>query len=303
MPPPKGALPPRPRSALTVAGLDPSGGAGLAADLRGFAAAGVWGCAVCAALTVQSTRGVRAVHPVEPRLLAAQVGELLGDVRVSAVKTGALGSAANIRQMIRLAGVYPSIPLVVDPVMVPSRARGARHRLDGGAGALAAMRALVRRATLVTPNLDEAAALLGAELVTAAEARDAAAAGAGGGAAGGRGGGARAAAAALVRAGARAALVKGGHGSGAESVDWLATPARVVRIAGPRRRGPAIHGTGCALAALIAGHLAARAHRRAPSDDELAAAARWARRRLDAALIQPHRIGNGLAVALVQGGS
>ncbi len=283
MPPPKGALPPRPRSALTVAGLDPSGGAGLAADLRGFAAAGVWGCAVCAALTVQSTRGVRAVHPVEPRLLAAQVGELLGDVRVSAVKTGALGSAANIRQMIRLAGVYPSIPLVVDPVMVPSRARGARHRLDGGAGALAAMRALVRRATLVTPNLDEAAALLGAELVTAAEARDAAAA--------------------LVRAGARAALVKGGHGSGAESVDWLATPARVVRIAGPRRRGPAIHGTGCALAALIAGHLAARAHRRAPSDDELAAAARWARRRLDAALIQPHRIGNGLAVALVQGGS
>lgn len=283
MPPPKGALPPRPRSALTVAGLDPSGGAGLAADLRGFAAAGVWGCAVCAALTVQSTRGVRAVHPVEPRLLAAQVGELLGDVRVSAVKTGALGSAANIRQMIRLAGVYPSIPLVVDPVMVPSRARGARHRLDGGAGALAAMRALVRRATLVTPNLDEAAALLGAELVTAAEAR--------------------AAAAALVRAGARAALVKGGHGSGAESVDWLATPARVVRIAGPRRRGPAIHGTGCALAALIAGHLAARAHRRAPSDDELAAAARWARRRLDAALIQPHRIGNGLAVALVQGGS
>ena len=283
MPPPKGALPPRPRSALTVAGLDPSGGAGLAADLRGFAAAGVWGCAVCAALTVQSTRGVRAVHPVEPRLLAAQVGELLGDVRVSAVKTGALGSAANIRQMIRLAGVYPSIPLVVDPVMVPSRARGARHRLDGGAGALAAMRALVRRATLVTPNLDEAAALLGAELVTAAEARDAAAA--------------------LVRAGARAALVKGGHGSGAESVDWLATPARVVRIAGPRRRGPAIPGTGCALAALIAGHLAARAHRRAPSDDELAAAARWARRRLDAALIQPHRIGNGLAVALVQGGS
>jgi hydroxymethylpyrimidine/phosphomethylpyrimidine kinase len=266
------------RAALTIAGLDPSGGAGIAADLRAFHAAGVWGCAVCACLTVQSTRGVRAVHPVAPRVVGAQAVEILEDVRIGAIKTGALGSAAVVREVAKLARGYPLVPLVVDPVMIPSRLLAPRARLDGP-GALPAMRRLLKHATLVTPNLAEASALLG-ESVDGGSAADAALE--------------------LVRLGARAALVKGGHARGAESIDLLATRSGVAVIAGPRRRTPPLHGTGCTLAALIAGKLAGKARRSLPSDAEIEAAARWARRRLDQALRRPQRPGNGLALLDVQ---
>jgi hydroxymethylpyrimidine/phosphomethylpyrimidine kinase len=258
-------------TALTIAGLDPSGGAGLTADLRSFEAAGVWGAAVCAALTVQSTRGVRAVRAVPAALVLDQAREVLGDARVQAVKTGALGSAANARAVFTLLTEHPRLPFVVDPVMLPTRGAGAT--LHGRT--LAPLRALALAATLVTPNLAEAAALLG-EPVSEGEARDAAAA--------------------LVAAGARAALVKGGHGGGAESVDWLAMPGRVVRIARPRRRTPPLHGTGCALASLIAGRLAALGGA-APA--QLVDAVRWARARLDRALAAPLVVGGGLSVLSV----
>ncbi len=97
-------------TALAIAGLDPSGGAGLAADLRSFGAAGVWGAAVCAALTVQSTRGVRAVRPVPAALVLEQAREVLADARVRAFKTGALGSAANARAVAALLADHPSVP-------------------------------------------------------------------------------------------------------------------------------------------------------------------------------------------------
>jgi hydroxymethylpyrimidine/phosphomethylpyrimidine kinase len=267
-------------TALTIGGLDPSGGAGISADLRAFCGAGVWGAAVCAALTVQSTRGVRLVRPIAPALVKAQAEEVLTDARVRAIKTGALGSAGNARVVAALIAAHPRIPAIVDPVMIPSRrrARSTQARLDGG---VTALRALARKATLVTPNLAEAGALLGARVASLEEAR--------------------AAAVALVEAGAFAALVKGGHGGGDEAVDWLAIQGRavkVVRIARPRRKTPPLHGTGCTLASLIAGRLAALASGRArlPSDVELIAAVRWARARLDRAIQTPRVTGRGLRV-------
>ncbi len=150
-------------TALAIAGLDPSGGAGLAADLRSFGVAGVWGAAVCTTLTVQSTRGVRAVRAVPAALVLEQAREVLADARVRALKTGALGSAANARAVLALLAEHPDIPSVVDPVMIPSRraarAGAARPALHGRA--IGPLRALAAAATIVTPNLDEAAALLG----------------------------------------------------------------------------------------------------------------------------------------------
>lgn len=264
-------------SALAIAGLDPSGGAGLAADLRAFAAAGVWGNAVCAALTVQSTRGVRKVRAVGAELVIEQAREVLADARVRAIKTGALGSAANVRAVIALINEHARVPSVVDPVMLPSRKSGrdgAQRSLHGTN--TAPLRELASLATLVTPNLAETAALLQLD-VSAEDAPEAARA--------------------LVEAGARAALVKGGHGGGDESVDWLALRGgRLVRIARPRRATPPLHGTGCTLASLIAGRLAARAGRGAPSDEAIVEAARWARARLDRAISRPLAVGAGLRV-------
>ncbi len=263
-------------TALAIAGLDPSGGAGLAADLRAFEAAGIWGAAVCAALTVQSTRGVRAVKPVATRLVLDQAREVIADARVRAVKTGALGSAANARAITALLADNAHIPSVVDPVMIPSR--GARDATLAGR-ALGPLRALAARATVVTPNLPEASALLG-HVVADDEAP--------------------AAAEALVRAGAAAALVKGGHARGPEAIDWLALRAaravRLVRIAFARRRLPPVHGTGCTLASLLAGRLAARSTRGAPRPEDLEEAARWARARLDRALAATLVVGRGQRV-------
>jgi hydroxymethylpyrimidine/phosphomethylpyrimidine kinase len=259
-------------TALAIAGLDPSGGAGLAADLRSFQAAGVWGAAVCATLTVQSSRGLRAVRPVAAALVVDQAREVLADGCVRAIKTGALGSAANARAVAALLAERPDIASVVDPVMLPSR--GAAVGLHGAR--VGPLRAVLAVATLVTPNLDEASALLGAP-VTEADAPEAAAA--------------------LVAAGAQAALVKGGHGTGADAIDWLALRGgRLVRIARKRRRRLAVHGTGCTLASLIAGRLAAVRPAGATRPDDVVEAARWARARLDRALATPLVVGAGQRV-------
>lgn len=245
----------------------------------------MWGAAACAALTVQSTRGLRSVHAVASTLLVAQVEELLSDLRVGAIKTGALGSAANARALAALLGGHPSVPVIVDPVMIPTRRTGAdtpdaKARLDGP-GNLAALCRLASVSTLLTPNLNEAAALLRCSSNDLGDPS--------------------AAALSLLDLGGRAVLLKGGHGEGDESVDWLALRAgraRLVRIAGPRRRTPPLHGTGCTLASLIAGKLAALS--RAPSApslptaEELVAAVRWARARLDRALLAPVAVGTGL---------
>lgn len=253
--------------ALTIAGLDPSGGAGLAADLRAFTAAGVWGAAAASLWTVQTTDGLVSVHPLDPAQVVAQAREVLAVERVRAIKTGALGTREIVSAVGALAAEHPRVPLVVDPVMVATRSASGARLADPAA--LDAQRALVSRAAVVTPNIDEAEALLERCISSASEQRDAAAR--------------------LVRElGARAALVKGGHLAGARAVDVLATAREVVELASVRRPDVALHGAGCTFAALIAGRLAL--------GDSTLDAARWAKRRLARAIARATRTGGRLHV-------
>ena len=257
--------------ALSIAGFDPSGGAGIAADLRAFAAAEVWGTAVCALVTVQSTAGLRSAHPLPAELVLAQATEVLRHQRILAIKTGALGSPDNVRVAVQLGRAYPKLPLIVDPVMIATRTKGGARLLE--ADALEAMRELSAQATLVTPNVDEAEALLEGRIRDVEDLREAAVT--------------------LVGRGARAALVKGGHLVGDSAADVLATRGHVVVLRTPRRKGPAFHGGGCTLASLIAGGLAVRGKH---DEDTLLEVVRWAKRRLTTAISRPRKIGDGLLV-------
>jgi hydroxymethylpyrimidine/phosphomethylpyrimidine kinase len=264
--------------ALAIGGLDPGGGAGIAADLRAFAAAGAFGCAAVAVVTVQSTAGLRSVRAIPAREVVAQAGEVLRHQRVRAVKVGALGSEANVRAVAKLLARYPAIPVVVDTPMLPTRGKA---RLLA-ARALAALREeLLPRATLVTVNADEAGALLGEPVRTVGEAHDAARA--------------------LVKMGARAVLVKGGHlgpADGPSAVDVLAIGGEVVELRAKRLVIAPVHGTGCTLASLIAGRLAAREEGAGARVDAeaLVAAIRWAKRVHHAALARAVDVGGGMRV-------
>jgi hydroxymethylpyrimidine/phosphomethylpyrimidine kinase len=269
----------RPGCALAIGGLDPGGGAGLAADLRAFAAAGAFGCAAVALVTVQSASGLRSARAVPARELRAQVLEVTAHQRVRAVKVGALGSAENVLAVAALLAQSAGIPVVVDTPMIATRtlARGGTARANGGsagasrgtrlldAGALAALRdRLLPRATLVTVNADEAEALVGGPVCTVGEAHDAARA--------------------LVKKGARAALVKGGHLAGASAVDVLAVGGEVFELRAKRLAGGPVHGTGCTFASLVAGRLATRRGAGEPGAEAIVAAVRWAKRVHHAAL-------------------
>lgn len=217
--------------ALTIAGSDPSGGAGIQADLKTFHQHGAYGMAAITLLTVQSTRGVRRVEICAPDLVVQQIEAVLEDIPPGAAKTGALGSAEVVSAVARQAKEF-TFPLVVDPVMI---SKHGHPLLDEGArGALA--RELMPVATLFTPNAHEAAALAGREVRTLADARDAARA--------------------LLDRGARAVLVKGGHLEGPPT-DVLATRDGVlVEIHGERVDTRHTHGTGCTYSAAIAARLA-----------------------------------------------
>ncbi len=259
--------------ALSVAGLDPSGGAGFLADLKGFHAAGAWGCAVAAVLTVQSTAGLASVHPVDTSLVRAQAERIFQHQHVRAWKTGALGSTDNVELAFALASEHSDIPLVVDPVIVATRTDGGARLLDERA--LAALGRLMTRAALVTPNVDEAEALLGDRVRSVEEAR--------------------AAAEALIAMGARAVLVKGGHLAGSTAVDVLATPSVTRLIEAPRvALAGEFHGGGCTLSALITGQLALREGK--PGAEALEAAVRWSKERLTAAIAASVTVGEGLRV-------
>jgi hydroxymethylpyrimidine/phosphomethylpyrimidine kinase len=230
--------------ALAIGGLDPGGGAGLAADLRGIEAAGAFGCAVAAVVTVQSTSGLRSSFALKARDVLAQAREVVVHQRVRAIKTGALGSEANVRAVGELLAAHKAIPAIVDPVMLPTRGRG-RLLAERAVGAMRS--ALLPRAALITANVPEAEALTGARVTNVSEAHDAALA--------------------LCKLGARAALVKGGHMTGAQSVDVLVLREGVngmsttaIELRAKRLRLPPIHGGGCTFAALVAGHVAADAH-------------------------------------------
>jgi hydroxymethylpyrimidine/phosphomethylpyrimidine kinase len=256
------------RCALAIGGLDPGGGAGLAADLRAFAAAGAFGCAAAALYTIQSTAGLVRVVALPAREVTAQAREVLANQDVRAVKVGALGSAQNVRAVASLLRARPRLPAIVDTPMLPSRGRRTARLLD--AGAVDAVReALVPLATLVTVNAAEAAVLVGVTVESTGDAHDAALA--------------------ICRLGARAALVKGGHVDGAQAIDVLAEAGGRALELRARRLASGAHGTGCTLASLIAGRIAARG-------DGVVEATKWAKRVHHAALSRAARIGRGAAV-------
>lgn len=216
--------------ALTIAGSDPSGGAGIQADLKTFHQHGVYGTSAVTLVTVQNTRGVSAVRVLEPALVSAQIDAIAEDVPPRAAKTGALGSAEVVEIVAERASGF-DFPLVVDPVMV---SKHGAPLLDEAARS-AMEKHLLPLATLLTPNAHEAAALLGREVRTLAEARDAARA--------------------LGDRGPASVLVKGGHIEG-DPVDVLLHEGTLQQLEAPRIDTDQTHGAGCAYSAAIAAHLA-----------------------------------------------
>lgn len=211
--------------ALTIAGSDSGGGAGIQADLRAFASQGVFGLSAITALTAQNSSAVTAVAVQRPGFVRAQIDAVTSDFQIGAAKTGMLASAAIIRAVLRALAGNP-MPLIVDPVMI---ATTGAQLLDPAA--VRALDSLIARASVLTPNVPEAEALLGLRIRRPADL-------------------ARAAQALRAR-GARAVLLKGGHLTGSEVIDHYCDEHGSRDFRAPRRRLRG-HGTGCTLAALLA---------------------------------------------------
>ena len=214
---------------LTVAGSDSGGNAGVQADLRVFHDYGLHGCTAFAALTAQNPKGVSAIHAVPPAFVAAQLDAVLGVYDIRALKTGMLGDAATVEAVAGRLAAHPGIAKVVDPVMIATS--GARLIASGAVDEL--KRSLLPLATVITPNLPEAAALCGRD----APAEDLASE--------------------LCGTYGCAVLVKGGHCPGADAVDVLCNGGEVSEFSLPWVANPvSTHGTGCSLAAALAAELA-----------------------------------------------
>jgi hydroxymethylpyrimidine/phosphomethylpyrimidine kinase len=222
-----------PAVALTIAGSDSGGGAGIQADLKTFARFGVFGTSAITAVTAQNTLGVRGWERVSPALVRAQIDAVAEDLRPAAIKSGMLGDADVVRAVADGITANRLGPYVLDPVMA---ATSGDPLLTPDAIA-SIVELLFPLATLVTPNLDEVALLLG-ERVTDVDGME------------------RAARALVGRLGARAALVKGGHLAGDELVDVLFDGAEMRRFSHARIATTSTHGTGCTLSAAIAASLA-----------------------------------------------
>ncbi len=247
--------------ALTIAGSDSSGGAGIEADLKTFSALGVYSACAITAVTAQNTTGVFAIHDVPADVIAAQIDAVFTDLDVGAVKIGMLVTAPAIDAVAAALDRYRSRNVVLDPVMIASS--GERLLREDALGAL---RGLIRLARVITPNLPEAAALLDAP-----PARDEAEM--------------RGQAEKLLARGAGTVLITGGHASGPESVDLLVEAGRCLRLAAPRVATKNTHGTGCTLASALAAGLA-----KGLSLDE---AARQAKTYVSAALAAADRLAIG----------
>ncbi|KGJ04387.1 hydroxymethylpyrimidine kinase /phosphomethylpyrimidine kinase [Paracoccus halophilus] len=221
--------------ALTIAGSDSGGGAGIQADLKAFSAFGVYGASVITAITAQNTRIVSAVDPVSPAMIAAQMDAVFGDLDVRAVKIGMVGGPdviTIIAQHLRAVLDSNPIPVVLDPVMVAKT--GDKLLADEAVSALRAE--LLPLATVLTPNLPEAARLLDRDAATTTEEMTEQGE-------------------ALRALGAANVLMKGGHGIGATCTDLLIGPDPLTLIA-PRRQTRNTHGTGCSQSSAIAAGLA-----------------------------------------------
>jgi hydroxymethylpyrimidine/phosphomethylpyrimidine kinase len=220
------------RRALTIAGSDSGGGAGIQADLKTFAAYGVYGASALTAITVQNTVAVSAVQVLSAELVRAQIDAVLSDIGADVVKTGMLGGAEVVRAVVDALIAHRPPAVVVDPVMI---AKSGSTLLDADA-VVAVRERLLPRADLLTPNAPEAAALTGHEVHSLATAREAALR--------------------LHALGPKAVLVKGGHLPGPDVVDLLYDGHHVHELRGPRIASPHTHGTGCTLASAIAAGLA-----------------------------------------------
>ncbi len=251
--------------ALAIGGLDPGGGAGIIADLRAFEAAGAFGCAAVALMTVQSTSGMKGARALSPREVVAQAREVVFHQRVRAFKIGALGSRENVMAVGAFLAAHPRVPAIVDTPILPTRG-GARLLAEQAIAAL--RRSLVPRATLLTANAAEVEALAGMRVTTI--------------------GGAHDAAVALCKLGARAALVKGGHLEGVNAVDVLAIGGEVIELRARRLTVGATHGTGCTFASLVAGRLAVAGR---ADDATIVDAVRWAKRVHHAAIARARDVG------------
>jgi hydroxymethylpyrimidine/phosphomethylpyrimidine kinase len=227
-----GALRAHVHTALTIAGSDPTGGAGIQADLKTFAAHGVYGLSVITAVTAQNTRGVTAIEALASDLVTAQIEAVASDIRPDAVKTGMLATAAIV-EAVAAAVADLDIPLlVVDPVMCASS--GAALIDDDG---IAAMKLeLLRRAFVVTPNIQEAERLSGIAIRSEDDCRDAARR--------------------IHELGTSSVIIKGGHLDSTEIVDLLYDGHRFSAFRAERVAGPSAHGTGCTFAAALAALLA-----------------------------------------------
>jgi hydroxymethylpyrimidine/phosphomethylpyrimidine kinase len=218
---------------LTIAGSDPSGGAGLQADLKTFHRFGVFGTSVVTLITAQNTRGVTRVDLLELDTVSAQMDAVFSDVPPSAVKTGAIGSAPVIERVAAyLERHLNGAQLVVDPVMI---SKHGHHLLPADAVA-ALVKCLLPLATVVTPNWHEAAALSGKPVTDMTSAREAAHT--------------------LLRSGVRAVLITGGAGDSPLAADLLVTADRVEELPALRLASRSTHGTGCTFAAAVTAHLA-----------------------------------------------
>lgn len=231
--------------ALTIAGSDSGGGAGIQADLKTFAALGVHGTSVITSVTAQNPKRVTAIEPCSAAMVRRQLDAVFDELRPHAVKTGMLYSAEIIRTVARRLERTPGIPLVVDPVMIATSERRLLNRdaLD------ALTKKLFRLATLVTPNLPEAAELVGHRIGSVEDMRSAAKE--------------------IFRRYGCAALVKGGHLAGSrEAVDVLFDGTNEWVLTAPFICGRRLHGTGCTYSAAVTAYLAQIGSRREHRDDD-----------------------------------
>jgi len=248
--------------ALTIAGSDSSGGAGIQADLKTFAALGVYGASVVTALTAQNTGGVAGIHLVPADFVTAQIDAVFGDLDVKAVKIGMVAQLATIEAVVAGLKRWSPQHIVLDPVMVATSG----DRLLATEAIEALRTKLIPRASLITPNLPEAAALLDEPVALNESAIESQ--------------GKR-----LLSMGCRAVLIKGGHGQGTESIDYLISSHGIIALAAPRIATKNTHGTGCSLSSAIAAGLA--------KGEEMETAVRNAKVWISAAIAAADRLGVG----------
>jgi hydroxymethylpyrimidine kinase/phosphomethylpyrimidine kinase len=253
---------PRIPRAITIAGSDSGGGAGIQADLKTFAVLGVWGTSAITSITVQNTRGVARVADVAPDVVADQIRAVVTDIGVDAGKTGMLSSAPIVRAVAGAIAELGVPNLVVDPVFVSKHG----HPLLRPDAVESLRRQIVPLATLVTPNLPEAEGLSGMPVSSRDDMTKA-----------GR---------AILELGARAVLVKGGHLPGDRADDLFLDQEREEWLEAERIDTPDTHGTGCVLSSAVAAHLA--------RGEELLDAVRLAKAFLTESILHAVRIGGGI---------